>query len=318
MIWLLGSWKVGGMSQAPKDLPHYADAVKFGKQLGKEHGKVWEKWTDSKPFVQTIIREADAHAGQLAWATYPMGGWWFLNAERISLYVLAPLGFLAPIAVFYFVVLRLDQVPDGILAIILALIFAAFWIPMKLLKLPESANNGKYGKLKGSLNEVIYNAAYNEVHSGRQGSESDNPNDWLRSVSSMWQPLCPKPSPYPSELEPSEAETYVQSWMLFLGASGATVTQYSQDGGIDVESDYWVAQVKHYIDSVSVQPVREILGVATSRGKRACFFTKTGYTKEAVRFAEENDIPLFQYESATGELVPWSTSAAGVLETGLA
>jgi hypothetical protein len=305
------------MSQAPKDLPHYADAVKFGKQLGKEHGKVWEKWTDSKPFVQTIIREAVAHAGQLAWATYPMGGWWFLNAEIISFYVLAPLGFLTPIAVLA-IVAQLDQVPDGILAITLALLVAALWIPMKLLKLPESANNGKYGKLRNSLAEVMYNAAYNEVHSGRQGSESENPNDWLISVSSMWQPLCPKPSPYQSELEPSEAETYVQSWMLFLGASGAKVTQYSQDGGIDVESDYWVAQVKHYIDSVSVQPVREILGVATSRGKRACFFTKTGYTKEAVRFAEENEIPLFQYESATAELVPWSSSAAGVLETGLA
>lgn len=305
------------MSRAPKDLPHYADAVKFGTQLGKDHGKVWEKWADSKPFVQTIIREADAHAGQLAWATYPMGGWWFLNAERISLYVLAPIGFLAPVSVLGSFVLS-DQVFDGILPVTLALLVGAIWIPMKFLQLPESARNGKYGRLRDSLGEVMYNAAYNEVQSERRGSESGNPNDWLMSVSSKWQPLCPKPSPYQSELEPTEAETYAQSWMLFLGASGATVTQYSQDGGIDIESDYWVAQVKHYINSVSVQPVREILGVATSRGKRACFFTKTGYTKEAVRFAEENDIPLFQYESATGELVPWTSSAAEVLETGLA
>lgn len=304
------------MSEAPKDLPFYSEAVQIGQDLGSLHGRVWEPWNDGAPFVQTIIREADNRAAELAWKRYPLRGWWSQNSERISLYFLAPLGFVSPITVLA-IIGQLDINFDGILAVFIGMIVLSLWLPMKILQAAGNVSRNRFGKLRDALREVMYRAAHNVTQAVRYQAESDNPNDWAESIENRWLPIGPKPSPYASELTPSQAEEYVQAWMLFLGASGARVTQYSQDGGIDVECDNWVAQVKHYTSPVSVQPVREIFGVATSISKRAIFFALTGFTKDAKNFADENQIPLFQYDPVIGQLIPWNYSASLILENGI-
>ncbi len=304
------------MGEAPRDLPFYPEAVQAGIDLGTLHGRVWEPWNDAAPFVQTIIREADNRAAKFAWMRYPLRGWWSQNSEKISLYFLAPLGFIAPISVLS-IIGQLDIYFDGVIAVFIGMILLSLWLPMKILQAAGNVSRNKFGKLKDALREVMYRAAYNVTQSVRYQAESDNPNDWAESVQNLWFPKGPKPAPYASDLSPSQAEEYVQAWMLFLGASGARVTQYSQDGGIDVECDNWVAQVKHYTSPVSVQPVREIFGVATSLNKRASFFTLTGYTKDAKNFADENEIPLFQYNPIIGQLIPWNYSATQILENGI-
>jgi hypothetical protein len=122
-----------------------------------------------------------------------------------------------------------------------------------------------------------------------------SPEDWKKSVGNRWQPLGPRPLIPPAGLTPKEAETYVSQMLNFYGLAGTKVTRYSRDGGIDVESDKGVFQVKHQTAPVGVGVIREILGVAASKGKRAGVFAKTGFTKEATEFAERNGIVLFSY-----------------------
>lgn len=122
-----------------------------------------------------------------------------------------------------------------------------------------------------------------------------NPEDWRKSVGNLWQPLGPRPIIPPTGLTPKEAEIYVSQMLNFYGLAGVKVTRYSRDGGVDVESDKGVFQVKHQVAPVGVGVVREIFGVAASTGKRAGVFAKTGFTKEAIEFAERNGIVLFSY-----------------------
>lgn len=122
-----------------------------------------------------------------------------------------------------------------------------------------------------------------------------NPEDWRKSVGNLWQPLGPRPIIPPAGLTPKEAEIYVSQMLNFYGLAGVKLTRYSRDGGVDVESDKGVFQVKHQAAPVGVGVVREIFGVAASTGKRAGVFAKVGFTKEAIEFAERNGIVLFSY-----------------------
>jgi hypothetical protein len=44
-----------------------------------------------------------------------------------------------------------------------------------------------------------------------------------------------------------------------------------------------------------VKALREFYGVAMSAKKTPLFFTKHGYTKDALEFAQNNAMPLFTY-----------------------
>lgn len=140
-----------------------------------------------------------------------------------------------------------------------------------------------------------------------------SPEDWRKSVGNLWQPLGPRPIIPPAGLTPKEAETYVSQMLNFYGLAGAKITRYSRDGGVDVESDNGVFQVKHQTAPVGVGVVREIFGVASSVGKRAGVFAKTGFTKEAIEFAERNGIALFSY---TPTFQGRTKSAEGFINSG--
>jgi HJR/Mrr/RecB family endonuclease len=105
--------------------------------------------------------------------------------------------------------------------------------------------------------------------------------------------------------------------MMYLGASGCIVSQATRDGGADVVSADFVAEVKHYASPVGPDLIRQIFGVAISEGKRPLFFTKTGYTEGARNFAEKNLVALFVYDHAAGTLTARSTEGERALRLGL-
>jgi hypothetical protein len=145
------------------------------------------------------------------------------------------------------------------------------------------------------LKEIIEDESKEQLDALVHKAYGLTPEDWRESVANRWQPLGPRPIIPPSGLNPKEAETYVAQLLKFFGLAGAKVTRYSRDGGVDVESVNGVFQVKHQVAPVGVGVVREIFGVAASTGKRAGVFAKTGFTKEAIEFAERNGIVLFSY-----------------------
>ncbi|MGP9729065.1 restriction endonuclease [Glutamicibacter sp. AOP3-A1-12] len=116
---------------------------------------------------------------------------------------------------------------------------------------------------------------------------------------------------------PIQAEFWARDWLRFLGAEDAQVTQATQDGGIDVTSKLYVAQVKHYVNPVGPAPVREISGVAGALLKQPIFFARSGYTRTAKDFGRSADVILFSYDTDLGKLSAESPLAQEVLKNGL-
>jgi restriction endonuclease Mrr len=89
------------------------------------------------------------------------------------------------------------------------------------------------------------------------------------------------------------AEVHAAAWLRSHGEPTAVVGSGRHDGGIDVESIEYVAQVKNWASNIGAPAVRQIYGVAQSRNKRAIFFTAVGYTADALAFADQVGMPLF-------------------------
>lgn len=159
---------------------------------------------------------------------------------------------------------------------------------------PTKLRDTQWTYLSEMKAEILRHAeriAHETVTTAAGGSRED----WANSVSNRWQPLAPRPALPARDLSPGEAEEYVTQLMKYFGLPGVQKTRQSRDGGIDVESELLVAQVKHQVAPVGVKVVRELYGVASHRGKSAAVFTKTGFTREAVEFANETGVFLFTY-----------------------
>ena len=126
-------------------------------------------------------------------------------------------------------------------------------------------------------------------------SASREPAVLKASVKGAWSPIGPRPTAPNGVLTPREAEIYVAKYMQFYGATGVTETRFSRDGGVDVEADLFVAQVKHQEAKVGVKALRELFAVASVAQKQALFFAKVGFSKDAVEFANSVGISLFTY-----------------------
>ncbi|UPU46181.1 MULTISPECIES: restriction endonuclease [Rhodococcus] len=66
------------------------------------------------------------------------------------------------------------------------------------------------------------------------------------------------------------------------------------DGGIDVESLFAIAQVKHHKSPVGIGEMQRIYGIAQSK-KKALFFAATGYTTQALEWAKKHKIECYIY-----------------------
>lgn len=132
-----------------------------------------------------------------------------------------------------------------------------------------------------------------------------------------WTPQGERPQPRASCTD-REAEFLARDWMLYLGAGGSKVSSATRDGGMDVVSAQFVAEVKHHASPVPPSLVRQIFGVAAAERKRALFFSLSGYSTTAIEFATQTGIALFVYDYSRGTLSAKSPSATQALTNGLA
>jgi hypothetical protein len=122
-----------------------------------------------------------------------------------------------------------------------------------------------------------------------------------------------RPRPQPLGVSPDGAEKLCANWMEHLGQTNVRVTRSNSDGGIDIESDEWVAQVKNYKGSVSVMEIRELVGVSSIDRRAPVFFTSGRYTASALDFAETAAVLLFSYNAEKGTLTAESALARALL-----
>jgi hypothetical protein len=147
-----------------------------------------------------------------------------------------------------------------------------------------------------------------------EASETTSLKEWQSRIGSRWVVLAAMPEPPLMTMTPREAEFYCSHLMLFYGAKGSQTTQYSQDGGIDVVSDNFVAQVKHQESPVGVKVVRETFGVSSQEKKLAIVFAKTGFTNDAISFATQNGVLLISYVRGP---TSWTVATNKALKNGL-
>lgn len=96
----------------------------------------------------------------------------------------------------------------------------------------------------------------------------------------------------------SGAEEFVAAWLRSRGFLDARITPYSKDGGIDVSTREWAIQVKLYsTKNVSVQEVRELVGVSSTLDKKPAIFTSSGLTLEAKKFATIAGVALVYFDA---------------------
>lgn len=98
--------------------------------------------------------------------------------------------------------------------------------------------------------------------------------------------------------EHRQAEHVAASIMQQLRVKGAHATPGSRDGGIDVEARRAVARVKSTSAQACRADLQRLCGAdrgAKGRNRRLVFFAKTGYSPEAIRYADEAKIFLFTF-----------------------
>lgn len=95
------------------------------------------------------------------------------------------------------------------------------------------------------------------------------------------------------------AEIMARDWMKKKGHIGAKLTNRGADGGIDVESITSIAQVKHHASPVGIAEMQRLYGIAQSTKKKALFFSASGYSGSALKWAAAHKIACYTYPPIT-------------------
>ena len=113
-----------------------------------------------------------------------------------------------------------------------------------------------------------------------------------------------------------DAEVAAAEFMRWLGFYDAYEMPIGPDGGIDIQSTNAVGQVKDYGVPVGRPALQQHLGVATSEGgKLPIFFARSGYTAQAVEYANSVTMVLFEF-NLSGEWASSNKHAESLLEAG--
>lgn len=175
-----------------------------------------------------------------------------------------------------------------------------------------------YKNLNETLFREAYTAAVEAFNVRRQQAKEYEPGaNSGDNEDEGFKPKGPMPVAAPYGVSHEGAETLVAHWMQFLGAEDATVTSFTSDGGVDVQSLHYIAQVKNYKGSVSVAEVRQLQGVASADGRKPLFFTSGTYTAEGLKFADAVGMAMFIYNAEEGTLSAACKRAEKLLVTGL-
>lgn len=116
-----------------------------------------------------------------------------------------------------------------------------------------------------------------------------------------------------------EFELIVTNWMRFWGEHDAVATQFSGDGGVDVLSGSYGAQVKFYSNKPVGRPeVQALHGAAAGFGVKPAFFAySTGYTDEALQWAQSMDVACFVFVPGEDNTFTFETNTSAAAELAL-
>ena len=129
---------------------------------------------------------------------------------------------------------------------------------------------------------------------------------------------APPPHPQPYGVSHVGAEHLAAAGMRHLGVLDAEVTRFSADGGIDVESERYIAQVKNYAGTVPVEELRALHDVAVLEGKGAVLLTSGSMTEDDAVFADRAGIVVLRYNAVEATIEGPNHLGANAVAEGLA
>jgi hypothetical protein len=169
---------------------------------------------------------------------------------------------------------------DGLWFYLGALLILAYFLSRYPWKVPRRPDSAKTAQLRAHKVQMRQRSEYERMKARTEVEE-------LLQEFGNW-----------SRLTPRDFEVALVLWLKRQGYNSRT-TQYSKDGGIDLEGidpdgSPVIIQAKRYKDKVGVAVVREMMGVRQTRSDnpRAIIYSLRGYTREATRLALEHGIEL--------------------------
>jgi len=107
-------------------------------------------------------------------------------------------------------------------------------------------------------------------------------------------------------------EKYMAEWMRWLGWDDAKAMPVGPDEGIDVKATGALGQAKHWDTEVGIEEVQRHNGVCEGIQKYGrVFLSKSGYTPQAIKWANDRDLPLFEMKAGSKEAGVVASSKAG-------
>lgn len=127
------------------------------------------------------------------------------------------------------------------------------------------------------------------------------------------------PKPESRQIKNSyDFEHYCRDWLVYLGVRNALVSSATQDGGVDIISDNYVAQVKLYNGPIPVSQIRDLLGTSIDFRRNPIFFASMSYSKGSIEFADRNNIPLVIVDAYNGKISGANASGSRLIQSGAA
>ena len=107
-------------------------------------------------------------------------------------------------------------------------------------------------------------------------------------------------------------EKYMAEWMRWLGWDDAKAMPVGPDEGIDVKATGALGQAKHWDTEVGIEEVQRHNGVCDGIQKYGrVFLSKSGYTPQAIKWANDRDLPLFEMKAGSKDAGVVASSKAG-------
>lgn len=91
-----------------------------------------------------------------------------------------------------------------------------------------------------------------------------------------------------------DAEAVAADWLRRAGCRGVALTGAGADGGIDVISTRWAAQVKHTAKKVGRPAVQQLVGAALTLERSPVLFSTGGFTAPARTYADDHRVALVE------------------------
>jgi hypothetical protein len=95
---------------------------------------------------------------------------------------------------------------------------------------------------------------------------------------------------------PHDAELAARDWLRSVGFVDAEAGSGGPDGGVDVRASGLVAQVKAEMKPIGLPVIQRTYGIARAEGSDAACFALSGFTQDAIEWADQQEVALFVFD----------------------